>query len=183
MADNRDVVLHDFEDNLLFPRAYKDNLGHKIAPHLSDVEDEIWEYHLNPGSPGEPGDKDKWNAHIANTVIHTTAEDKEKWNDHVDDASLTTPTYHLKSGDRENLDLLPYELAEAPQTVPTPRPGKDGLMSKEDKEKLDNIINLIYPVGSVFSSTNNSTPTYEGTTWESITALTNPTVYRWTRTV
>lgn len=45
----------------------------------------------------------------------------------------------------------------------------DGLMSKGDKSKLDNILNLVYPIGSIYMSVNSTSPAILfGGTWEQI---------------
>ena len=54
-------------------------------------------------------------------------------------------------------------------TYSTATSSSDGLMSKSDKSKLDNIFNSIYPVGSIYMSVNSTSPaTLFGGTWTQI---------------
>lgn len=54
-------------------------------------------------------------------------------------------------------------------TYSTATSSADGLMSKTDKSKLDNIFNSIYPVGSIYMSVNSTNPsTLFGGTWTRI---------------
>ena len=84
--------------------------------------------------------------------------ERARWNSygeqiqgHIDDTAV-----HLSEDDRDKLDLLPYQ--KATQT-------RDGLMSKEDKQKLDEIVNLFYPLGTVYYNTDHdNAPNFSGTT-------------------
>lgn len=92
----KDVVLINGIGDNLYPRAYADHKGTPIHKGLVSS-----------------GDRDKWNNssqaiedHISNEDIHVNLNDKVKWDGHVDDATSTSPTYHLKSGERELLNSL-----------------------------------------------------------------------------
>ena len=58
-------------------------------------------------------------------------------------------------------------------------------MSKEDKKKLESIFDVLYPVGTVYESTQNTTPTIGEFTWTLLgsTEVGTKTVYFWERTV
>lgn len=54
-------------------------------------------------------------------------------------------------------------------TYSTATSSSDGLMSKSDKSKLDNLFNSIYPVGSIYMSVKNTNPaSLFGGTWQQI---------------
>ena len=58
---------------------------------------------------------------------------------------------------------------ENSEALPLATTTEPGLMSAEDKTKLDNILDLVYPIGSIYMSVNNVDPQviFEGT-WEKI---------------
>ena len=56
-------------------------------------------------------------------------------------------------------------------------------LTSDEKDLLKNLYQKVYPVGCVYSSINNVSPTFEGTSWDPIDPITvpTPTIYRWVR--
>jgi len=101
------------------------------------------------------------------SVIHdglVNESDRTKWNGY--NAKITNNTEKIES----HISNEDIHLSDAEKEL------LEGL-----PEILDTLYQKIYPVGCVYSSVNNTTPTFEGTTWESISQLSTPTVYRWKR--
>ena len=68
-----------------------------------------------------------------------------------------------------NITISNNTISAKDTTYSTATSSIDGLMSKNDKSKLDNIFNSIYPVGSIYMSVNNTNPEILfGGTWKQI---------------
>ena len=117
-------------------------------------------------------------------IIHdglVSYEEKARWNTSsgsIEGISSTLNTHinnsniHLTQEEKQRIDNNASET-------------KDGIMSKEDKKKLDSIFDVLYPVGTVYESTQNITPTIGEFIWTLIGDIEvgTKTVYFWERTV
>ena len=104
----------------------------------------------------------------------TVTHDKKGPNTSKGDTSNQTPgfgdTFKVTSA---TVDVYGHttELADHTVTIPSNVVTKDvnGLMSSDDKAKLDGILDLVYPVGSIYMSVNSTSPAeLFGGTWESL---------------
>lgn len=91
------------------------------------------------------------------------------------DTTIKNDISTLKTGKQDkltagtNITIANNTISAKDTTYSTATSSTDGLMSKADKSKLDNILNSIYPVGSVYISVNSTNPAILfGGTWQQI---------------
>lgn len=137
----------------------KDGEGNYLLPRV--YKDHLGSIIHNGLISGD--DRNKWDGY--NTQIENNTE---AINNHTSNSSI-----HVTSSDKTKWN---NHISDTTATLPLYH------LKTSDRELLDSLYQKVYPVGCVYSSVDNVTPTFEGTTWESITSLTNPTVYRWKRT-
>lgn len=91
------------------------------------------------------------------------------------DTTIKNDISTLKTGKQDkltagtNITIANNTISAKDTTYSTATSSADGLMSKNDKSKLDNIFNSIYPVGSIYMSVNSTNPAnLFGGTWKRI---------------
>lgn len=83
--EGKDVLLRDFNNTYIFPRAYKDNKGNIIADGLISSTDKTkW----NNASSWVTTNGNNVVNHISDGTIHVTETEKESYNNHIADTDI-----------------------------------------------------------------------------------------------
>ena len=83
--EGKDVLLRDFNNTYIFPRAYKDNKGNIISDGLaSSLDKSKWD----SASSWVTSNGTNVVNHIGNSDIHVTATEKENYNEHIIDTNI-----------------------------------------------------------------------------------------------
>lgn len=84
--------------------------------------------------------------------------------------------------DRTKWDGYDQHIKDNAENINTHVSNTDIHLSEEQRELLNSLYQKVYPIGCVYSSVNDTTPTFEGTVWDPIDTLDEePTIYRWVR--
>ena len=115
------------------------------------------------------------------SVVNNNADNLNNLNDVIDAKANTSDVYTKTELDTKinakqdklsagnNITIANNTISAKDTTYSTATSSIDGLMSKTDKSKLDNIFKSIYPVGSIYMSVNSTNPsTLFGGTWTRI---------------
>ena len=101
------------------------------------------------------------------TKLNTKANSSDVYTKEETDTKMNAKQDKLTAG--TNITISNNNISATGTTYSTATSSTDGLMSKNDKSKLDNIFNSIYPVGSIYMSVNSTNPAnLFGGTWTRI---------------
>lgn len=114
------------------------------------------------------------------SVIHdglVTTEERTEWNDAAQQigSHVSNSGIHVTSSSKTKWN---NHVNDTTATLPVYH------LTSNDRELLNSLYQKVYPIGCVYSSVENITPTFEGTTWESLSTTTagSTTIYNWKRT-
>ena len=99
---------------------------------------------------------DVYNKTETDTKINTKANSNDVYTKTETDTKLGAKQDKLSAGN--NITISNNTISAKDTTYSNATSSANGLMSKEDKTKLDNIVNLIYPIGSIYMSVNSTSP-------------------------